>query len=48
MLVPKFEGYALENHGLMRYNNWIYIPPNEKMRSLILNEAHRAVYMDHP
>jgi hypothetical protein len=48
MLVPKFEGYTLDNDGLMRYNNQIYISPNDELRSLILREAHRAVYMDHP
>jgi hypothetical protein len=48
MLVPKFEGYTLDNDRLMRYNNQIYVPPNNELRSLILNEAHRAVYMAHP
>ena len=47
MLVPNFEGFTLENDGLMRYNNHIYIPPNNELRSLILSEAHRAVYMAH-
>jgi hypothetical protein len=48
MLVPKFEGYTLDNDGLMRYNNQIYVPPNNELISLILNEAHRALYMAHP
>jgi hypothetical protein len=48
MLVPKFEGFVVDNDGLMRYNNWIYVPPNDELRSLILNEAHRVVYMAHP
>ena len=47
MMVPNFEGYTLDNDGLLRYNNRIYVPPNEKLRSLILSEAHRAVYMAH-
>jgi hypothetical protein len=46
MLVQKFEGY--ENDGLMRYNNWIYVPHNDDLRSLILSEAHKAVHMAHP
>eukprot|EP00253_Pinus_taeda_P020615 PITA_20615 len=29
-------------------DTWIYVPPNEEIRQLILNEAHRAVYMAHP
>ena len=48
MMVPKFEGYSLDNDGLLRYNNQIYVAPNDNLRSLILNEAHRAVYMAHP
>jgi hypothetical protein len=48
MLVQRFEGYALEDNRLMRYNNWIYVLPNDELRSLILSEAHRAVYMAHP
>jgi hypothetical protein len=26
----------------------MYVPPNDELRSLILNEAHRAVYVAHP
>ena len=48
MMVPKFEGFTLENDGLLRFKNRIYVPPNDKLRSLILNEAHRVVYMSHP
>jgi hypothetical protein len=48
MLVPRFEGNTLEKDELMRYNNQIYIPPNDDLRSLILNESHREVYMAHP
>jgi hypothetical protein len=48
MLLPKFEGFTLDIDGLMRYNNRICVPPNNNLRSLILNEAHRAVYMSHP
>jgi hypothetical protein len=48
MMVPKFEGYTLDNDKLMRYNNRISIPPNGELRILILNEAHGAVYMAHP
>jgi hypothetical protein len=48
MLVPNIERYALDNDILMKFNNWIYVPPNEELRSLILSEAHREVYMAHP
>ena len=46
--IPKFEGYTLSNDKLMRYNNSIYVPPNDELRNLVLSEAHRAVYMAHP
>jgi hypothetical protein len=47
MMVPKFEGYILDKDELMRYNNQIYIFPSDKLRSLILSEAHREMYMAH-
>jgi hypothetical protein len=46
-MVPNFEGYTLENSRLVRYNNKIYIPPNDELRNLVLRKAHRAVYMAH-
>jgi hypothetical protein len=48
MMVPKFEGFTMDNDRLLIFKNQIYVPPNDKLRSLILNEAHRAVYMAHP
>jgi hypothetical protein len=48
MMVPKYEGYSLDNDGLLRFNGRIYIPPNDELRSLILSEVHQAVYMAHP
>ena len=48
MMVPIFEGFMLDDDGLLRFKNQIYVPPNDELRSLILNEAHRAVYMAHP
>jgi hypothetical protein len=47
MMIPIFEGFMFNGDGLLRFKNRIYVPPNEKLRSLILNEAHRAVYMAH-
>jgi hypothetical protein len=47
-MVPKFEGFTVDNEGLLGFNNWIYIPPNDELKSLILNETHRVVYMDNP
>jgi hypothetical protein len=48
MMVPKFEGFIMDNDRLLRFKNQIYVPTNDELRSLILNEAHRVVYMAHP
>ena len=48
MMVPKFEGYTLENDGVLRYNNKICVPQNYELRNFILSEDHRAIYMAHP
>ena len=48
MMVPRFEGYSFDSDGLLRFIGRIYVPPNDKLRMLILSEAHRAVYMAHP
>jgi hypothetical protein len=48
MMVPIFEGFTFDNDGLLRFKNWIHGPPNDKLKSLFLNEALRAVYMAHP
>jgi hypothetical protein len=31
MMVPKFEGYSLDNDGLLRFNGRIYVPPNKEL-----------------
>ena len=48
MMVPRYEGFTLDSDGLLRYRGRIYVPPNDELRTLILSEAHRAVYMAHP
>jgi hypothetical protein len=48
MMVPKFDGFIVDNDRLLRFKTRIYVPPNDELRILILNEAHKAVYMDHP
>jgi hypothetical protein len=48
MMVPIFEGFMFDDNRLLRFKNWIYIRPNDELRSLILSEDHRAVYMAHP
>jgi hypothetical protein len=47
MMVPKFEGFTMENDRLLRFKGQIYILPNDELRNLILNKAGRVVYMAH-
>ena len=47
-MIPIFEGFTFDDDGLLRFKNWIYVRSNDALRSLILNEAHREVYMAHP
>jgi hypothetical protein len=44
MMVPRYEGYSLDDDGFLRFNRKIYIPPNDELRSFILSEVHRAIY----
>jgi hypothetical protein len=46
-LDPKYEGYSLEVDGLLRYRGRMYIPEGGDIRSIILKEAHRALYCAH-
>jgi hypothetical protein len=39
-MVPIFEGFMIDDDGLLKFKNRIYIPPNDELRSLILNKAH--------
>jgi hypothetical protein len=47
IMVPRIEGYKLDNDVLIRYNNHIYVPPSDELRIFILKEAHRPGYMAH-
>jgi hypothetical protein len=38
----------MDNDELLRFKNLIYIPPNDELTILILNEDHRTMYMAHP
>jgi hypothetical protein len=45
MMVSRFEGFTLDDVGLLILKNQIYVPLKKKLRSLILNKAYKAVYM---
>jgi hypothetical protein len=46
-LDPKYEGYSLETDKLLRYRGRMYIPKNGDIRSIIIKEAHKALYCAH-
>jgi len=48
MWIPKFDGYSLDDNGLLRFYGRIYVPSNEEIHNLILREANKAMYMAHP
>jgi hypothetical protein len=37
MMVQKFERFTLDNDRFLRFKCRIYVPPNDELRSLILN-----------
>jgi hypothetical protein len=48
MMVPRFEGFLFDDDGLLTFKNQIYMTLNYELRSLILSETHRSVYIAHP
>ena len=47
-LEKKYEGYNLEEDGLLTYKNIIYIPNVEYLRRVVMDEIHQAPYSGHP
>ena len=43
-----YEGYILEEDGLLRYQGRMYILEGGDIQSIILKESHRALYCAHP
>ena len=48
ILENKYEGYKLEEDGLLTYKNKIYIPNVADLRSVVMDEIHQASYSGHP
>ena len=44
----KYSEFSLEEDGLLRYHNRIYVPNNSKLQRMILKESHLAPYSRHP
>ena len=47
-LERKYEGYKLEEDGLLTYKNRIYIPNVADLRIIVMDEIHQAPYSSHP
>ena len=47
-LEKKYEGYKLEEDGLLTYKNIIYIPNVAYLRRVVLDEIHQTPYSCHP
>ena len=47
-LEKKYEGYKLEEDGLLTYKGRIYIPNLAELRRVVMDEIHQAPYSGHP
>ena len=47
-LEKRYEGYKLEEDGLLTYKNRIYIPDVADWRRVVMDEIHQAPYSGHP
>ena len=47
-LGKEYEGYKLEEDGLLTYKGRIYIPGVADLRRIIMDEIHQAPYSGHP
>ena len=48
ILEKKYEGYKLEEDGIISYKNIIYIPNVADLRRIVMDEIHQAPYSSHP
>ena len=44
----RYEGYKLEEDGLLTYKGRIYIPNIAYLRRIVMDEIHQAPYSGHP
>ena len=47
-LEKRYEGYKLEEDGLLTYKGGIYIPNVAYLRRVVMDEIHQASYFGHP
>ena len=44
----RYEGYRLEDDGLLMHKNRVYVPNFVELRKLVMNEMHKVPYAGHP
>ena len=47
-LEKRYEGYKLEEDGLLTFKGRIYIPDVVDLRRVVMDEIHQAPYSGHP
>ena len=47
-LQKKYEGYKLEEDGILTYKSRIYIPNVTYLRRVVMDEIHQTPYSSHP
>ena len=47
-LEKRYEGYKLEEDGLLTYKNRFHIPNIAYLRRMVMDEIHQATYSGHP
>ena len=47
-LNKRYEGYKLEEYGLLTYKNRVYIPNIEYLRRTVMDEIQQDPYSGHP
>ena len=47
-LEKKYEGYKLEEYGILNYKKRIYIPNVVDLRRMVMDEIHQTPYFGHP
>ena len=47
-LKKRYEGYKLEEDGLLTFKGRIYIPHVADLRRVLMDEIHQAPYSGHP
>ena len=44
----RFDDYSLDEDGLLKYQNRIYVPDREGLRRVVLEEMHNTPFSGHP